>query len=1531
MGINTSALTGQRQPTTKTRLNTSSLTGFGFPPFKRQPVGPFEIETEKARRLLRREKPQPIFTPAIGKKKPFEIKIDVKDPSIQRLIEAQRKENLRDKTLLQKFSEVFDFKAPLKIILSKEEDSKVARLILEKKVKEGKITKDEMLKLSIGIDIDKELDNELKFALNIKKREADIIEGGAFAAVGAIENVGANVLKRISKRLGRRLTKIETEAVEQTLKNFASKGAKLVGITPEDKLVFNLKGVIKDKKITAENLADDISKAIKETLPGVTPSKVKTPIDTSALGGVKPVIKPVVEEGEIVNIFDTRKQIDKSIYNDLNKLFREAQEGLDIDVDVMTDLPKNINGAKAIGEITKLTAGEESFDVMQKIGNVLSKHGFDDIKTFEEAPEISEQFVDGKKLPTPLIDTEVIETFLKSQRKQQIAEPREVDLAEQAKKFKTAEEFVEAQPKFFHGTATEFDELAFGKGVRSGAFGAKDVESKAIFFSQGKETGDFFAKNRASFLKEEKGIVGKPRTIEVALDLKNPADFTTVEKADAVFEKAGLSADELLSGLEDIGSKVENAIARGDAELSDLFRVLDDADAIAKLKKAGFDGAIIQEPKDFGKSFAVFSPEQVKTKQQLTDIFNKAKQTEIEKIEIAEEIKSGDAISEFEKSLQEDILREERQAIQPKEFKGNLESQYQDFVGIIKDLKKFHKLREQISAGDDITFKRIAKEKGLLDPARQDIFHSQEEGITDDDIFIRFRDRLLEEDPALLITKRVVEELRIKKELEQLSPVEKQAYLLERGKVIRENARRKGLVRNVRELFNLTDDDMKKVSRRDILLMEEYEFRQYLNDIEAKASQFAETKQAKIELMTQIEDKNLKNWDNLRQKMKLPPVSKMNLKQLREFDDALRPYEYDDVFFSVRKLETVDKTDLKGVKTIREAKERLAKEINKPLSEVDKIEVGPLDRYRWETTLAEQNPFFKMIVDQKNKQFLIAEANALKFENEINPLIIKARKSKKRKLIDRLVPTDEKIFEYIGSHDKEGLAKEMTKEELDTANYLIPKFEEARQYLIKMEVLKTGRENYITNVRRGFLESVKEDGVVGAYKEILSQHKQDEATFNILDRETKEILPLEKFFQFSLRRTGDLIPTKNVAKAAITYFRILEKKKALDAMIPKLDIYVQALTPPKLTPKGLEYDRSLKKFFNEWVNTKKGRVAESLWKQGDKIDLVARAINSFITILDLGLNIPVGLASIVGEQVTTFVTLGKKDYSKGVARALTKQGRKIVKEYENFVGKSIWGELKEPAKNIGDKLSEGLFGLFNVASREADRINLLGSLTKEEFKAGKVSTERLAEMKRHAGRFRAIRGANSIVGATTLGKTITKYKTWAIPIFSTVSKDLLSLGKVVRGKQKINSQEMKELWRILEITAFVLIIGALTNKDDDQGFIGQLKAKMYREAMTIMGAMDTKMMLSTPRLISFISNLGTAISEIAKLEKYKTREGFKGVERFKRIFTPRAIKQFIPPDKKETEPKVDKELAEILGVKKQKKQKSLEDILLGAT
>ena len=211
--------------------------------------------------------------------------------------------------------------------------------------------------------------------------------------------------------------------------------------------------------------------------------------------------------------------------------------------------------------------------------------------------------------------------------------------------------------------------------------------------------------------------------------------------------------------------------------------------------------------------------------------------------------------------------------------------------------------------------------------------------------------------------------------------------------------------------------------------------------------------------------------------------------------------------------------------------------------------------------------------------------------------------------------------------------------------------------------------------------------------------------------------------------------------------------------------------------------------------------------------------------------------------------------------------------------------------------------LFRQSSRLANEIHLLGVLTEEEFKSGIISPKRLAQIKLEIGRYRVIEKGASILGSTPEGQIITQYKRWAIPIFRTTLKNFSSVGKILKNKgakTALTSKELRELARAAEITTGVILLGSKFIDEKDDSFIGKLTRRLYVEALTILGALDTKMMLSVPRLAAWLENVGEAIHNLILLEEYKTKEGYKGTTELKRELVPRAVSQFT---KKTAKPK----------------------------
>ncbi len=179
-------------------------------------------------------------------------------------------------------------------------------------------------------------------------------------------------------------------------------------------------------------------------------------------------------------------------------------------------------------------------------------------------------------------------------------------LLEEARKYKSSEEFVRAKTNALHGSDTEIKQF-------SSDFLGKNTESKgsknAFFFTSSKEMADEYG--RGAFLKKKVGELGditpeqrpqllaeakgKAKVNEVALDYKNPK----------IIKKRGLLKD--------------NQVSKD----------------IQKAKEEGYDAIIYKDVIDpvlgdsekflRGDITAVFDPKNVYTKSQLTDLYNQAK------------------------------------------------------------------------------------------------------------------------------------------------------------------------------------------------------------------------------------------------------------------------------------------------------------------------------------------------------------------------------------------------------------------------------------------------------------------------------------------------------------------------------------------------------------------------------------------------------------------------------------------------------------------------------------------------------------------------------------------------------------------------------------------------------------------------------------------------------------------------------------------------------------------------------------------
>ncbi|MBC8435305.1 hypothetical protein H8D91_02270, partial [archaeon] len=276
-----------------------------------------------------------------------------------------------------------------------------------------------------------------------------------------------------------------------------------------------------------------------------------------------------------------------------------------IDLTPFGGLQKN-----ALKALVKTKTPQQAISVLTKMGvaDDLAKTFADDVvkvNTTKSAKALFNNIANLQKTTKPVLNTSALTGKSKP-------------LAQEAKKYNSAEEFVKAQSIYYHGTNAKFDKFDLSKlGKFTGAIDAK--------------LGFHFTKN-----KNIASSLGK-NVKELYLDIKNPfdlwGDFVGNQKKYKELyrimeaKKKGVDFKEFASILDD-GLAFDNA----------GFKVeLLDPNVIKNMKRAGYDGLklphtsedILQAASDGainlkGSEVIPFELNQIKTKSQLTDIYTQA-------------------------------------------------------------------------------------------------------------------------------------------------------------------------------------------------------------------------------------------------------------------------------------------------------------------------------------------------------------------------------------------------------------------------------------------------------------------------------------------------------------------------------------------------------------------------------------------------------------------------------------------------------------------------------------------------------------------------------------------------------------------------------------------------------------------------------------------------------------------------------------------------------------------------------------------
>jgi len=633
-----------------------------------------------------------------------------------------------------------------------------------------------------------------------------------------------------------------------------------------------------------------------------------------------------------------------------------------------------------------------------------------------------------------------------------------------------------------------------------------------------------------------------------------------------------------------------------------------------------------------------------------------------------------------------------------------------------------------------------------------------------------------------------------------------------------------------------------------------------------------------------LKEKGVRDSSGILALHNLPPVKKMGSKELKKFNEVLSKINKDDELLTgtmIKRIQRQNLTNLEGVLTKKEAIEAVAAATGVDPSELQKLDINWTYDLMHDSILAQQNPLMNLLVSQHQQAKILSNSKSVVFERELDGLIKSARKSRKEtfgeKVAQFIAPTDEQIFKYMDGDT----SIELTKQEMKVVDFLKETFGDVQKKLVAQGVMKKGRENYITHIQKGFSETVatnmKDSSILGFPKAfwsgVRSMYKQAQESYIPISPigNTGDVLSPEKFFRFSLQRSKDGIdPTNNVAKAAKVYMRSFYKKEELDKFLPEMLILVDSLSSVAKTSDGKQLGDRLLKFTRSYLNTKKGKditFGTPLGKNG-AIGQTTLALKSFTTLKDLGLNVALMSAAIVGEATATLVSAGILKSLKGATLAYTpvvsKKYRKIINDNSGYFEKGQFWEdvlsgMYEPDKVLSERATAGLFSLYTFGRRVNDEVFFLSQLTKDELKSGAVSPERLASMRVDMGRYRNI-NEPSLVGATPLGQAAVQYKTFAVPWMTQVSHNLRFLTRHLwkRDFSVLGEKETLELIRLSLISAsFIYMFSG--NDEKGETFSENLAYYAKRDALSGLQAIDPAVWLGVPRVGDFIQDLGVQV------------------------------------------------------------------------
>jgi len=506
------------------------------------------------------------------------------------------------------------------------------------------------------------------------------------------------------------------------------------------------------------------------------------------------------------------------------------------------------------------------------------------------------------------------------------------------------------------------------------------------------------------------------------------------------------------------------------------------------------------------------------------------------------------------------------------------------------------------------------------------------------------------------------------------------------------------------------------------------ETEQFISDFLVEGGKLTGGEREEVARIKELQrDKELSNLtvSRIKKDLAIKNIRTASDEQLDDLISFMETLETGDKFITPLQIESL--ADLIDVNLFNKKVEFITqRELIDTYGELTEINEGRITKFIADdlfpsVDIKEKNPLVKRTVDKTSKLLDESEKRTEKRAEELHGLFKVAEKERRAKTkglakVKRLlIPQHEEVFRALSGEEVD-----LTPGEVTLVKYLQDFFEQARNDM-KLENI---RENYITHMEASWSEKIIQQGVIQGFISIVTAKRkktlEQQIPVNIMI-ELDNIIGSDKFFKFALRREGGITPSFNLRRVVNEYSRMFEEKMALDHILPE----GQAITQLLLQPRTAMWQK-------RFLQNLKGRGLDFKFRNG-KFGWLAKFTDNMIGIgyiKLLGLNHWSGVKNWVAGTANSFITQDTFKFFTGKQRFISNPRKTIRIATENHIMEGAFYEyISEGFLEKFKRTKDWAFIYQRAGEWEIRGSMMAGELTEEEWNSGKISTERIREIK----------------------------------------------------------------------------------------------------------------------------------------------------------------------------------------------------------